>query len=601
MDKLIIRSGGRTLREVPLTDDMSIGRKVTCTVPLEDQQISRVHAVIRHEGSGYLLEDRGSTNGTLHNGRKLSALESVRLADGDVVLIKPFELVFEIQAAAATALHGEPTLNPTPGAGGTERVAPVGPATQLPDFPSPAAPPRATPGRATPAPAPAAAAPAPAAAAPAVAPAAAAGASCRVRSNLIHGRTQLPVWSGESRLRVVSIIDETHDAKTFRMVGVQPLLFSYHPGQFLNLTLDIDGQTVKRSYSISSSPSRPHALEMTIKRVPGGLVSNWVADHLKVGSELAVRGPSGKFTCFGVPSPKMLMLAAGSGITPIMSMIRWLTDTAADVDVVLLYSVRTPSDVIFGQELEHLAARYPWLRVVITATQGRTGLRGWTGLSEKVDRRLLQLAVPDLVERRVYLCGPPPFAEALKSELASLGHPPEQYEFEKFGSPQKPNVAGSLGPAVAPAPPAAPAAPATAARKMKDHSTESYTYEELRELVDPARGRAAAPPPSPPPAAPPRPAPPPPPVAQPSGLRARFVRSGLEVIVRPGQTLLEAGEQAGLALEFSCREGQCATCETHCQSGTVQMADNSLSPADLARGQIYLCVARPTSDVVLDA
>src|SRR5258707_12284540 len=93
-------------------------------------------------------------------------------------------------------------------------------------------------------------------------------------------------------------IEETADAKTFRLVGEKPLLFSYRPGQFVTLLLTIDGEDIERSYSISSSPSRPHVLELTVKRVTGGRVSNWLWDHVMLGERRTLKCPAGKFSCF---------------------------------------------------------------------------------------------------------------------------------------------------------------------------------------------------------------------------------------------------------------------------------------------------------------
>lgn len=104
-------------------------------------------------------------------------------------------------------------------------------------------------------------------------------------TNLIEDRAAIAPWSGGvTSLKVADIIEETADAKTFRLVGEKPLLFSYRPGQFVTLLLTIDGEYIERSYSISSSPSRPHVLELTVKRVPGGRVSNWLCDHVMPGS-----------------------------------------------------------------------------------------------------------------------------------------------------------------------------------------------------------------------------------------------------------------------------------------------------------------------------
>jgi ferredoxin-NADP reductase len=191
--------------------------------------------------------------------------------------------------------------------------------------------------------------------------------SCPLLSNLIEDRGLQKVWSeGTINLKVRDIIEETHDCKTFRLVGEEPLLFSYKPGQFVTFILAIDGREVRRSYSMSSSPSRPHMLEVTVKRMPGGLVSNWFCDHVKLGDVLTVKGPTGKFTCFNYPSNKMLFIGAGCGITPILSMSRWIADTASDVDVKLLASFKSPQDIIFRKEFEMLSARSSGFQVAIT-------------------------------------------------------------------------------------------------------------------------------------------------------------------------------------------------------------------------------------------
>ena len=98
--------------------------------------------------------------------------------------------------------------------------------------------------------------------------------------NLVERHHEIPLWTqGDIQLKIADIIDETDDVKTFRLVGLSPVLFSFKPGQFVTIKVNINGTDVRRSYTISSSPSRPHCLEMTIKRTPQGLVSNWMHDH----------------------------------------------------------------------------------------------------------------------------------------------------------------------------------------------------------------------------------------------------------------------------------------------------------------------------------
>ena len=158
-----------------------------------------------------------------------------------------------------------------------------------------------------------------------------------VDTTRVDPKVDLPIWTGrDTPLYVTEIIQDTHNVYTFRLQGDPLCRFVYYPGQFCTLVLNIDGKKVVRSYSISSSPTRPFSLEITIKRVPGGLVSNWLPDNLRVGDRLEISGPKGRFclTPGQIPS-KLLLLAAGSGITPLMSMTRWLCDLSAGVDIKL--------------------------------------------------------------------------------------------------------------------------------------------------------------------------------------------------------------------------------------------------------------------------
>ena len=253
---------------------------------------------------------------------------------------------------------------------------------------------------------------------------------------------QMNRWmKGDLKVRCVGAIDETHDVKTFRFAADPPVLFTYQPGQFIIVTLEINGRLLKRPYSISSTPSRPHTLEITVKRVPSptdspeatpGLVSNWLHDNMKVGSELMVSGPGGQFSCLANPSKKVLMISADSGITPMISMLRWVFDTGADCDIVCFYSARSPRDIIFRQELEWMAARLPKLRLAISVTKLEPG-QVWCGFTGRLTEPILQAIAPDFLQRRVYVCGPNAFMAGIKNMLNNLSFPMQNYYEESFG------------------------------------------------------------------------------------------------------------------------------------------------------------------------
>ncbi len=257
---------------------------------------------------------------------------------------------------------------------------------------------------------------------------------CPLMSHLIDGHDKIAVWSkGTTVLQVADIIDETGDTKTFRLVSYEnPILFSYQPGQFITFLLNINGQEVQRSYSMSSSPSRPHTLELTIKRVPNGLVSNWLCDNVKLGDKLTVKGPSGKFTCFHYPSNRIMFLAAGSGITPVMSMARWIVDTAADVDVKFIASFKNPAEIIFRKELELLSARHGSFRVALTVTSSWQSTEFWTGFTGRISPQMIEIVAPDFRDRHIFMCGPDVFMEEMKEMLRTLDFPMANLHSESF-------------------------------------------------------------------------------------------------------------------------------------------------------------------------
>ncbi len=164
-------------------------------------------------------------------------------------------------------------------------------------------------------------------------------------------------WNGE--LLVESVRRETHDVKTFRFVhpgGDIP--FVHRPGQYMTLTLNIHGQIVKRSYTIASSPLQRGHVELTIKRNTQGLVSRYMHDQVKVGDRIRVAAPAGKFVFDDLQANAVVLIAGGVGITPLMSILRNLTDHAWRGKIYFINAMRSPSDAIFASEIENLAKRF---------------------------------------------------------------------------------------------------------------------------------------------------------------------------------------------------------------------------------------------------
>ena len=250
-------------------------------------------------------------------------------------------------------------------------------------------------------------------------------------------------WRGQ--LRVGSIVTETPNVKTFRLLSTtddRRLPFSFVPGQFLNTTFGIGGARMNRSYSISSSPTQRGYAELTVRREPRGAVSRHIVDLLKVGDHVEVGGPIGKFTFNGSEADSIVLIAGGVGITPMMSIVRYLTEQVWAGDIFLIYACRAPADFIFANELAALQRINPKLHV--TVTMSRPEGTDWQGPRGRLTKELLTQAVPNLAARRVHLCGPPLMMEATKALLTTLGVASEQLKTEAFGTPKPaPGAAGT--------------------------------------------------------------------------------------------------------------------------------------------------------------
>jgi ferredoxin-NADP reductase len=227
---------------------------------------------------------------------------------------------------------------------------------------------------------------------------------------------------------VEEIRTETPDVRSF-VLRPNRWWPGFRAGQHVSVALEVGGVRHHRSYSLSSMPSDPF-LRLTVKRHPGGRVSNALHDQLVVGDVLALGTPAGEFVLPPVPPRKLLMLSAGSGITPVMSMLRDLCHRAPDRDLVFVHVCRAPRDAIFADELRALAPSIPGLRLVthVTTERGRLDSDGIAAL------------VPDRAERATWLCGPASFMEMVQErwEVEGLG---DRLACERFGAPVAPRRA----------------------------------------------------------------------------------------------------------------------------------------------------------------
>ncbi|MFJ4828955.1 2Fe-2S iron-sulfur cluster-binding protein [Streptomyces sp. NPDC088747] len=231
-------------------------------------------------------------------------------------------------------------------------------------------------------------------------------------------------------VRVTEVRGETPTSVTLVLedAGRNPGSFDFRPGQFFTLVADIDGRPVRRAYSASSAPGASR-LEVTVKHVDGGRFSTHVHRSLRAGDRVAVRGPSGSFHAEPQPPNEIVLVAAGSGVTPMMSMIRTrLADRAGRDRIALLYSSRSTDEIIFADELTRLAKDHPdrlSVTHVLTRRDGRLdadGIRRWiTGLVPAKDAHY-------------YTCGPEPLMDAVQDVVTGLGVPVELVHQERFAS-----------------------------------------------------------------------------------------------------------------------------------------------------------------------
>jgi ferredoxin-NADP reductase len=203
-------------------------------------------------------------------------------------------------------------------------------------------------------------------------------------------------------------------------------------GQHVDVRLTAeDGYQAERSYSIASAPEADH-LALTVERLPDGEVSPYLTDELRPGDGLELRGPiGGPFTWSAEDGGPLLLVAGGSGIVPLMAMVRHRAARGSTVDARLLLSARSLEDVIYGEELGRRVGE-DGLRVERTLT--RTRPPGWSGGARRVDSEMLAGIAPAVAANPlIYVCGPTAFVEAVADALVGLAYPPATIRTERFG------------------------------------------------------------------------------------------------------------------------------------------------------------------------
>ena len=344
------------------------------------------------------------------------------------------------------------------------------------------------------------------------------------------------------RLALADVRRETADAVslTFRVPAALAHDYAFQPGQYLTLRAVVNGEDMRRAYSICAGPGEP--LRVAVKQVADGAFSSWVNQSLKPGDEIDVMTPTGRFGLPDVRDGRLYVgFAAGSGITPILSILRGVLAREPTSRFFLFYGSRSVEDILFRGELEELKDKYlrrlSLFHVLSREAQDVGVLNG--RLDGAKARLLLRHVAPAASVDHAFLCGPEGMIDDLEATLKDLGLKPEQIHVERFVS--------AHGGAPRPAPP-----------------------------------RAGAP----------------------AAHRVAIVVDGAsrEIPAAEGEAILDAALRAGLDLPFACKGGMCCTCRAKVVEGAAAMDVNySLEPWEVEAGFVLTCQAKPTSArVVVD-
>jgi len=342
-------------------------------------------------------------------------------------------------------------------------------------------------------------------------------------------------------LKVKKVIAETKDA--IQIVFAQPegKAISYKSGQFLTLIVQIDGKDVRRAYSLCSAPGVDSDLAVAVKRVEKGLMSNWLPDNLKEGDVVKVMEPMGQFTTEYNPSSKRhaIMFAGGSGITPMLSLIKSSLTHEPDSIVSLIYCNRDVDSIIFRDVLDEMQTRYEGrLHVIHVLDNAPMNWQGYSGLLNKEMLAKLFERIPDWgIDKTTYLmCGPEGMMKNVEGLLAESKIPSDKIHKESFVQgtidKQKPASSGAAG----------------------------QSYE----------------------------------------VTIRYDGDEFTITVPPNKAILETALESGHDLPYSCQSGLCTACRGKCLSGEVRLdEEDGLSASERAEGYVLTCVGHPVSDNVV--
>ena len=342
---------------------------------------------------------------------------------------------------------------------------------------------------------------------------------------------------------------ETHDSMSFTFAAADQAQFDFKPGQFVTLAVKIENKTHYRAYSISSVPQQKQ-LRLTIKRVPDGLVSNWLADNLSIGDSLSALNIAGQFNSSDCKhKSKLLLISAGCGITPVMSIAKTLLAHHSDADIQFLHCARDKDNVIFHDEMQSLLAQHKNFNVQLLlennegfasfsaanntdSNAGNNALSHQTGM---VSTEVIQQLYPDLKQRTIFLCGPVGFMKAVENIAEESDFDMANFFQESF----------------------TPAADNTQQEQISSGATETSVMLHVPDFA-------------------------------------------VEAEVIQGSLLLDALEKHGVPVIGACRAGVCGSCKCKVTKGSVKSTSTeTLTAEEIEQGFVLACSSTVEGDLAV--
>ena len=354
------------------------------------------------------------------------------------------------------------------------------------------------------------------------------------------------------QLGIRQVIQETKDAITVEFEHPSDEKIQYKPGQFFTVLIDINGESLRRAYSLCTSPKTDDYPAITIKRVDQGKVSNFLNDNLKAGDTLNVLPPMGTFTTeFNVDQSRHIILfGGGSGITPLMAILKTALHTEPQTIVSLVYANRDQQSIIFKDKIDDLKAKYPDRFNVVHVLE-KAPLFWSKGYKGRISTKTLKKILHDLPQKSsentdYFMCGPGGMMNQIINSFKELSLPIDRLKKESFGiSPDE----------------AAKKEAQNVAQELQNNSSEEVKTRKIKVI---------------------------------------YAGEEYEFDVDPDKTILETAQSLDIDLPYSCQSGMCTACMGLCISGKVQLdEEDALTPKELEKGYVLTCVGHPMTDDVI--